>query len=375
MKPMDEPDFVVVGGGVVGMCIAFGLLRKGLKITVLDEGDRDYRASRGNFALVWLHTKGLGKPEYSRWSRRSVSLWQTFADELKAITGIDVALEQPGGFLLCLSEQELQTRENAKKRLASELGDDCHRLDILQRHELTSALPALGPDVVGGSYCPMDGHVNALRLFGALHRACELSGVTYRANSRVETIVAENDGFRINMSEGTLRTPRIVLAAGLGNARLAPMVGLSAPVRAERGQVIVTEKLDRFLNYPVGTVRQTDEGGIMIGASKEDAGFDTGTTTPVLADLASDAVRMFPILSQARVIRTWSALRVLSPDESPIYDHSTKHPGAFLVTCHSGITLAAAHALDLAGDIATGTLPHRLNTFSARRFDNVQKIA
>lgn len=369
-----ERDFVVIGGGVVGMCIAFGLIRKGLKVTVLDEGDRALRASRGNFALVWLHTKGIGTPEYSKWTRRSVSLWKQFADELKAASSIDVGLEQRGGFLLCLSEEELQGRIRARGQLQHELGEDHHPLEILRRNQLAAMLPALGPEVVGGSFCPLDGHVNALRLFGALHRACELRGVVYRPNSTVERITPVQNGFEVQLPGEKLSTPRIVLAAGLGNANLAPMVGMSAPVRGERGQIIVTERLDRFLDYPVGNVRQTDEGGVMIGASKEDADFDTLTSTPVLADLASDAVRMFPVLSRARVVRTWSALRVLSPDECPIYDQSKVYPGAFLVTCHSGITLAAAHALDLAADLAEGLLPRRLDIFSARRFSNVPTV-
>lgn len=372
---MTEFDFVVIGGGVVGMCVAYGLRRKGRRVVVLDEGDTALRASRGNFALVWLQSKGLGMPDYARWSRRSVSLWRSFADELSVVTGIDVGLEQRGGFLLCLSDEELHARTQARDRLARLLGEDSYSVDILDRKALDTMLPALGPDVVGGSYCPLDGHVNALRLFGALHRACEIEGVAYRPNSPVTAIRPVEGGFAIDTASGTLAVPRVVLAAGLGNARLAPMVGLSAPVRPERGQIIVTEKLDRFLAYPIGTIRQTDEGGVMIGASKEDAGLDTGTTTPVLADLASDAVRMFPLLARARVVRTWSALRVLSPDECPIYDESDRYPGAFLVTCHSGITLAAAHALDLAAAMADGGLSDRLDVFSARRFADVSKVA
>lgn len=366
-----DVDFAIVGGGIVGMCMAYGLLRRGLQVIVLDEGDDALRASRGNFALIWLHLKGLAMPAYSRWSRRSVSLWRELADELKGVTGIDVGLEQNGGFLLCLSESEMEARSKAREQLFRSLGDECHPIEILARNQLGDMLPHLGPDVVGGSFCALDGHVNVLRFFSALHRACELKGVDYRPNSQVNKITPTDQGFSIEMQTGTIIVPKIILAAGLGNAGLAPMVGLSAPVHAERGQIIVTEKLDHFLDYPVGNVRQTDEGGVMIGASKEDVGLDTSTTVPVLADLATDATRMFPILGRARIVRTWSALRVLSPDECPIYDESSSCPGAFLVTCHSGVTLAAAHALDLASEMAAGALPSRFDVFSARRFADV----
>ena len=67
----EEPDVAVVGGGVVGASIAWGLARKGTRVAVLDEGDTAFRASRGNFALVWVQSKGLGMAEYAAWTKRS----------------------------------------------------------------------------------------------------------------------------------------------------------------------------------------------------------------------------------------------------------------------------------------------------------------
>jgi hydrogen cyanide synthase HcnC len=68
-------------------------------------------------------------------------------------------------------------------------------------------------------------------------------------------------------------------------------------------------------------------------------------------------------------VRSWRAIRVMPADGFPIYDQSTSHPGAFLVTCHSGVTLAAAHALQLAPMIAAGQLDDtRVGAFSSRRF-------
>jgi hydrogen cyanide synthase HcnC len=374
MSHDDAPDFTIIGGGVVGMSIAYGLRRRNKSVLVLDEGDAAFRASRGNFALVWLSTKGRSMPRYSRWTHLSIALWKQFAEELRANTGIDVGLEQRGGFLLCLDEEQLRARVNERDSMVGLLGYDNYPVDILERAEVQRMLPAIGPDVLGGSFCSLDGHVNALRLFRALHAACQLLGVDYRANAKVNAIHPIADGFRVDTEGGSISSPRIVLAAGLGNAALAPMVGLAAPVRAERGQIIVTEKLDRILDYPVGTIRQTDEGSILIGASKEDAGFDTRTTTPVLADLASDAIRSFPIIERARVVRTWSALRVLSPDGCPIYDRSVQHSGAYLVTCHSGITLAAAHAFELASQL-DGGFGDAFDAFSSRRFADVPKAA
>jgi len=69
-------------------------------------------------------------------------------------------------------------------------------------------------------------------------------------------------------------------------------------------------------------------------------------------------------------VRCWAALRVMPQDGYPIYDQSKACPGAFIATCHSGVTLAAAHALLLAPCIDIGNLPDEcLAAFSTRRFD------
>ena len=64
-------DVVVIGGGLVGSAVAWGLGRAGARVVVLDEGDDALRASRGNFGLVWVQGKGDGMPEYAAWTRNS----------------------------------------------------------------------------------------------------------------------------------------------------------------------------------------------------------------------------------------------------------------------------------------------------------------
>ncbi len=84
--------------------------------------------------------------------------------------------------------------------------------------------------------------------------------------------------------------------------------------------------------------------------------------------MADRATRMFPRLANANVVRTWAGLRVMTEDKFLIYDQSTSCPGAFNATRHSGVTLAANHALVLAPMIAEGRLAPQLDPFSARRF-------
>jgi len=365
----DARDFAVVGGGLVGSAIAWGLARLGQRVIVLDQGDIAYRASRGNFALVWVQSKGLGMPEYAGWTKRSSDGWAGFAAELKDTTGIDVAFQRPGGFHLALGEAELEARVQTMQRLHNQPDMVRYPYEVLDRGALEKLLPQIGPEVAGATYCPLDGHCNSLRLLRALHTDLRRLGVAYRPNHEVSAIVHRGGVFRIVSAGGEIVADRVVLAAGIANARLAPMVGLKAPVRPQRGQIIVTEKIRPFLDYPVSTVRQTDEGGVLIGDSSEEAGFDDTVGLGVASTMAERAARMFPLLGGVNVVRVWAALRVITQDGFPIYEQSAECPGAFIATCHSGVTLAANHALVLAPMLAAGRLAGELAVFSARRFD------
>ena len=175
------------------------------------------------------------------------------------------------------------------------------------------------------------------------------------------------DGFDIATPAGTVTAAKVVLAAGLGNAALAPMVGLAAPVRPQKGQVIVLERVRPFLPLPLATIRQTDEGTVLIGDSQEETRLRRyARPAGARGDGERARSRCFPLLREVRVNRTWAALRVMTPDGFPIYEQSPAHPGAFLATCHSGVTLAAAHAFVLAPAIAAGALPESLPTLLAR---------
>ncbi len=371
-------DVAVIGGGLMGSAIAWGLARSGQRVAVLDEGDIAFRASRGNFALVWVQSKGLGLAAYSAWTMRSSNAWSGFADMLEQQTGIDVAFQRPGGFNLALSEREWEGRRDLLQRIQDQPGQQRFEFEMFDRDRVQAAIPQIGPDVVGGSFSRFDGHCNALRLYRALNTGMQQLGTAYLSDHRVERIEHIDHGgvaFRVTTARGEVHAGKVVLAAGIDNVRLAPMVGLAIPVRPQRGQLIVTERTAPFLHYPMQTVRQTDEGSLMIGDSQEEAGADPTVSADVTAVLAHRAMRIFPQLASLNIVRTWACLRVMTKDGFPIYEESAACPGAFNASCHSGVTLAAAHALVLAPQIAAGRLSEEdFAPFSTRRFD-VQALA
>jgi hypothetical protein len=360
-------DLIVIGGGLVGGAIAWGAAAKGASVALLDQGDIAYRAARGNFGLVWVQSKGAGMPAYARWTRTSSELWPELAGGLAGSTGVDVALRQSGGLAFCLSDAEMERRVALLHRMHNESGDIGSRM--LDRAEVRAMVPGLGDRVVGASFCPIDGHANPLYLLRALHAGLLQLGGQYLPGRTVDVIDAAPNSFTVRCGTDRFTTAKLVIAAGLGSANLAPMVGLAMPVTPLRGQIMVTERLKPFLDYATHVIRQTAEGSVMLGDSQEDVGFDTSVSTHVFQKIAARNVAVFPSLKDASVVRVWAALRVMSPDGFPIYQQSERYPGAFAATCHSGVTLAGAHALALAPAILAGELPDRFEAFSSGRFN------
>ena len=119
-----ETDYAIIGGGVVGLSVAWGLLRRGLTVTVIDGDDGSFRANRGNFGLIWVQGKGLQQPRYARWSQASAAAWRGFADELTDLTGTDLGLRQTGGLDLHFSENTLTETVRQYEGLREKLGGD-----------------------------------------------------------------------------------------------------------------------------------------------------------------------------------------------------------------------------------------------------------
>jgi glycine/D-amino acid oxidase-like deaminating enzyme len=117
------------------------------------------------------------------------------------------------------------------------------------------------------------------------------------------------------------------------------------PVMPIKGQLLITERTaENTLTYACPQLRQTAEGTIQIGGSHEHTGLDDSCSLEVMHAMAQEAVALLPSLADLQLVRSWGALRVMSPDGAPIYQQSTSYSGAFGVCCHSGVSLAAAHA-------------------------------
>ena len=363
-----DADVIVVGGGLVGSAIGYGLVRRDVRVLVLDGEDRAFRASNANGGLVWLQGKGLNMSAYQQLSRDSADLWPDFSSELVEASGVDIQFRQTGGLKICFGEQEYEQRRALMMRWHNQQSD----WEMIDRAALDKLLPKVkfGADIAGASFGHRDCQLNPLYLLAALHIGIGRRGGQVRGGATVHAIEADGQGgFTVKFGSEQASAARIVIAAGLGSKAIAAEVGLNVPLRPQRGQMLITERMEPFLPIPLHAISQTDQGTVMAGTTNEEAGYDSSTTMEGLSGISAMLVRAIPTMRDVKLVRQWAGLRIMTPDSAPIYAESESHPGVFVAICHSGVTLAAVHAGLVAEAVVAGRLPASLDEFHQRRFD------
>ena len=363
-----EADFAIIGGGIVGLSVAHGLLKQGCSVICIDGSDTDFRASRGNFGLVWVQGKGIRTPFYAAWTQNAARIYPDFVSELSQETGVQINYNQAGGYEYFTDPHTLSQRMEEYKQLKKALNGD-YPYEFLSSSQIRAAEPMIGGETIGASFYPYDGHLNPLQLLKALASYCQKKGLSHYLGEELKTADKKEGVFRIVTKKGlTISANKVVISAGLGAKKIGPLFGFLGLVSPQRGQILVTEKISPILNRPSVTIRQVDEGAIQIGDSQEQAGFNDNETQAQMSRIARNAIKVMPKLAQLRLVRAWGSLRVMSPDGLPIYHQSHTMPGAFLITCHSGITLAATHSTNLSLWLTGHKNAPELSGFSEDRF-------
>ena len=365
-----KTDTIVIGGGIIGISLAYGLLKHGSKVILLDKEDQNFTASRGNFGLVWVQGKGYGLQRYVDWSIEATDLWPEFSNSLEEEVGFKIDYEKTGGLGFCIGDKELAERANFLEAMRNQSPNKQYDCCMLDRDELQKMLPKiqLGSEVSGASYCMHDGMVDPLNLLKAFYQGFKNRGGDFRPGHAVMDIQKDGSGWVVKTKTHSFKTQKLVIAAGLATRDLGHKVGMDIPVSPEKGQVIVTERTAKVFPYATGTVRQNVYGSFMFGASNEEVGIEVGTSLDILEIIASRALKIFPVLKDLRLVRTWAALRVLTPDKNPVYCESEAFPGTYAVTSHSGVSLAALQAEKLPKWILEGEKFRDFDQFHPRRF-------
>jgi glycine oxidase len=349
----EHHDVAVVGGGVIGLAVAWRAAQRGLRTLVLDAGeDGAWRYAAGMLAPVT--EVEFGEDALLALGLRAAERFPAFCAELAEASGRDPGLRRNGALVVARDRDEADELERLLEYRRS-LGLEVERLRPSQARR---AEPALAPTVRLALDVPGDGAVDPRRLVAALAEAVERAGGEIR-RERVEDLRA-------------LPADRVVVAAGawsgaLGALPIRPVKGQIMRLRDPSGQDLVT----RTIRTRGGYLVPRGEGRYVLGATVEERGWDSAPTSGATLELIRDLAEVVPGVLELEIEELGAGLRPGTPDNLPVIGEAA---GVVWATGHyrSGILLADVTAEAVVSVLGGEGLPEWAAACDPARFAEVR---
>jgi sarcosine oxidase subunit beta len=323
-------EIAIVGGGVMGLSIAYHLSRGELDdVVVLERGYLAEGASGRNGGGVrqqWSTEINI------RLMQESVDLCRRFAVDL----GVNVWFRQ-GGYLFLARNAKEVARLEKNIGLQNRCGVHTRMLQPREAQEIVPELDLTG--IVAASYNPSDGILFPWPFLWGYARQAAANGVRIYTQTAVTGLTPmAGGGYEVATSRGTVRARRVINATGAWSPKLAQMIGIDVPTFPIRHEICSSEPLKPFLRPMVSELSsglycsQSMRGEIVGGVTVPGHGstYKMGSTLEFLATYARRLVRLMPILGDIKILRQWAGPYDQSPDGNPILGALPEHPDFFL---------------------------------------------
>lgn len=374
VKLPDAVDLAIVGGGIMGLAIAYNLSRIArLSIVVIE---RDYLVSGasgrngGGLRMQWADAGNVTL------MRESIEICRHLAQEL----GINLWFRQ-GGYLFLARSEAAEARLFRNAALHREVGAPTR---LLSPTEAGAIVPHLDTRAIRvATFNPDDGVVFPWPFVWGYASQAIRRGVLVRTHTQVTRVEATSEGFSLHLGAGErLRAARVVNATGAWSHGLNTHLGITLPNHPHRHEILSSEPLRPFLDPLVVDLdsglyfSQSTRGELVTGISLpalpgyDDASLSQHSSLRFLAVLAGHLTTLLPITRALKVLRQWTGPYDISPDGDAIVGPSPGHPG-FVQVCGftgHGFMMAPAAARLIARWLADGTSHPMLERWSPLRF-------
>jgi len=356
---MDNPDVLIIGGGVIGMMTARELASGGAKVVIIDKGDLASEASWAGGGIVsplypWRYTDAI--TALASWSQSSyVQLSEALLEE----TGIDPELRQKGLLMLAVADEAdaLTWAKRCQRPLVRVGPDFVYQLEPQLRSRAANSIN-------GALWMPEVCSIRNPRLGQSLRRSLELNpNVELRAHCPVLSI--DRQGGMINSvstTQGKLTAGKYLLSAGAWSGGIAEVADIQLPIQPVKGQMLLFKApeslLDRVILENGRYLIPRNDGRILVGSTLEFEGFSKQTTEQAYQSLYQSALALLPALSDYPVEAHWVGLRPGSPGGIPYIGQVPGTDNLYLNAGHfrNGLVLAPA-SCRLAADLMLGRQP------------------
>jgi glycine/D-amino acid oxidase-like deaminating enzyme len=377
-----EADVIIIGAGVIGASIAYHLTRENIQAVVLEKHEAACGSSGACEGLLLLQSKKPGL--HLELAVKSLQRFPALSRELNG----DIEYERKGGVVVIETEEEFSAMQVFAEK------QKMHGVDIslLNRDQALEKEPALSEDIIGAAFSPLDSQAHPILLTIGFLRSAQQKGVKVFTNTPVRAIELDHGRVAAVVTDkGKIKTRFVINAAGAFAAEIGDMVNLTIPIKPRRGQVLVTEAVPPTLKCCILSakyiaakfspeiagaaeagfaVEQTVSGNILMGSTREFAGFARHTTYEGIHSIAKNVSRVIPAIKKMRIIRAFAGLRPYTPDGLPILGKVDTVDGFIMAAGHEGdgITLAPITGEIIAKLVSTGSAPGLCGELNLERF-------
>lgn len=338
-------DVVVVGGGVIGLAVAYYLARGKVSVTLVERGSVGREASWA--AAGYLSFQGSSNRPGPRLelTRASARMYEGWVRELGELTPADTGFWRSG--LLELSLDDGEVREASER--AAWQRQAGYAVEWLDAASVQKRQPALAPalPVRGALLFPEVAQVRPPRLLKALAEAVRRLGVEIREYSTVAGLARSGERVSgVSLASGeVIPAPIVVNAAGSWASQLAPEMAVM-PIRPIKGTIVLLDVAAQpsreILVSSAGSLYPRADSKLLLGATMEDVGYDRRVKLAAVQSLIQQGLALVPALREANLVTAWTGLRPSSHDNVPYLGAVPDLEGAYVAAGHyrSGILLA-----------------------------------
>lgn len=329
-------DVVIIGGGIIGVSIAYHLaLKKAGKVILLEKG----QLGEGSTSRCVGGIRTQFSTEINiRFSLESVKTFERFEEEF----GVNPEFKRIGYLFLAATDLEMEVfGENIK--LQRKFGIP---VELLNTGEIKARWPYLRiDDILGGAFCPWDGYAGPSEVLSGFVSGAKRAGVRIYEGAEVVGILLEKGkviGMKTKGEE--ISTPIIVNAGGPFASSVGEMAGVKIPVKPLRRQVFVTapfhltdQSIPLTIDFHRGWYfRQEVDGLLLSGPLDREPSFNLNIDFEAMAEASENAMYRVPALEKSRIARGWAGLYEISPDNHAILGEVPGIEGLILANGFSG---------------------------------------
>jgi len=329
-------DVVIIGGGIIGLSIAYHLgQRKAGRIVLLEKG----QLGEGSTSRCVGGIRSQFSTEINiRFSLESMKTFERFEEEF----GINPEFRKIGYLFLATTTSEMEVfKENIKLQKGFHIPVEWMDADAIRKQ-----WPYLKmDDILGGTFCARDGYAGPSEVLSGFVGGAKRAGVKiYEGTEAKEILVDQGRVMGVRTSEGEISSPVVVNAGGPYASLVAEMAGLHIPVKPLRRQVFVTAPFhltDRIFPLTIDFhrgwyFRQEVDGLLLSGPLDMEPSFNTSTDYEALVEASENAIYRVPALEKAQIARGWAGLYEISPDNHAILGKVSCLEGFILANGFSG---------------------------------------